>query len=217
MAYKEAVSWRNTGVNSITGTASSGSLTSDAFAIDGIISLGSISTNSTLPTNWQSVSGKLNEQKKAQIKWSVNEYSVFNYSVERSWDARSYTAIGALNSKGDGQHEYNFTDANTDLKTAFYRIKQTDWNGKFTYSPAIKITRQENANNDPSVFPNPFTNGFTVLTNKQENAKLYNAAGKFVRQLTLSSGSSYVSTGIICSGLYYLQFENGKTIMLTKQ
>jgi hypothetical protein len=217
VANKVAGTWLNQGAALVTGTIASGSVRSNAFTSNGIITLGSISTNSTLPANWLSITGKLNEQKKAQIKWSVNEYSVSDYSVERSSDARSYTAIGALNSKGDGQQEYYFTDANTELKTAFYRIKQTDWNGKFTYSPMIKITRQENANNEPSVFPNPFINGFTVLTNKQENAKLYNAAGKLIRQLTLSSGSTYVSTGIICSGLYYLQFENGKTIMLTKQ
>src|SRR5690606_35222460 len=121
--------------------------------------LGSINNLSTLPVSWLQLSGSLNANKQASISWQVNESNVADYQVEKSADARQFTAIGQLNSKGDGSNSYSFTETDLLTANAYYRIKQTDMDGRYAYSPIIRLQGSEAINDKITVFPIPFTTG----------------------------------------------------------
>jgi hypothetical protein len=52
-----------------------------------------------------------------------------------------------------GKNNYRFIDANITDKVLFYRLKQVDIDGRFTYAAIVKINR--NSNIKLSVYPNP--------------------------------------------------------------
>lgn len=81
-----------------------------------------------------------------QLTWSTseeenNEY----YTVERSTDARSWKEMAIVLGAGTTTmvSRYSYTDKNITGSVVYYRIRQTDMNGKIHYS-AIRTVRSEN-------------------------------------------------------------------------
>ncbi|RYY13802.1 MAG: hypothetical protein EOO04_31270 [Chitinophagaceae bacterium] len=78
-----------------------------------------------------------------QLKWTTaSEVSNDYFSVERSNDGSAWTAIGtvkgASNSTTTGH--YAFTDKNANQGVIYYRLKQVDKKGSFSYSEVRKFS-----------------------------------------------------------------------------
>ncbi|KYP14505.1 T9SS type A sorting domain-containing protein [Flavihumibacter sp. CACIAM 22H1] len=217
VAHKTNTHWLNEDATAVSGTIFAGSVTSGTISNWSPFTLGSISSNSTLPLVWISFQGRLTANKNAQLNWSVNEYQVAGYSVEKSTDGRSFKTIAQLQGKGDGTNSYSFLDHSLEEEPVFYKIKQTDQDGRFSYSPAIQLRPFTVSNSQPVVYPNPFNAGFTVTTNKAEKLRLLGSDGKLLQQYQLQAGTNYLPAATLCRGHYLLQFENGKIIQVTKQ
>ncbi|MGN6418640.1 MAG: RCC1 domain-containing protein [Pseudobacter sp.] len=95
-----------------------------------------------LPVTWNLVRGNLNNNRQAVLNWQVTEYNVAKYEIEKSVDATNYKVVGTINSVGDGQHSYNFTEAVALSGSAFYRIRQYDLDGRATYSVVIRLSNK---------------------------------------------------------------------------
>jgi len=66
--------------------------------------------------------------------------------------------LGNIPGAGNSTHTipYTFEDSTPDEGTQYYRLKQTDFEGTFTYSAAIAINFEGSANaNSISISPNP--------------------------------------------------------------
>jgi hypothetical protein len=73
----------------------------------------------------------------------------------------------------------------------YYRIKQTDYDGKFTYSPVKTARVKKNTENLTalvleSVYPNPFSDNFKVNFSLNKSGivtvVLYNSSGQIILQ-----------------------------------
>lgn len=98
-----------------------------------------ISCDQVLPIELLSFTGAC-ENDKAVLRWSTatetnNDY----FTVERSVDSDDWEAIGTVPGAGNSQQvlNYVFNDPYPSLSLQYYRIKQTDLNGAFTYSPVV--------------------------------------------------------------------------------
>jgi hypothetical protein len=83
------------------------------------------------------------------LDWIVaNEYNNKGFGIERSYGSNTgFTPIGFTPSASTSFHaadSYSFTDSLVDLgqRTAFYRLLQTDLDGKIAYSTIISIERE---------------------------------------------------------------------------
>ena len=217
VAHKSGALWLNEGAASLSGTITAGNVTSASLSTWSPFTLGSIHSLSTLPAHWLSISGELTAQKQALISWQVSELNVSSYYVEKSADARQFVTIARLNSKGDGNNSYSFTVPGQPIAGAYYRVKQTDIDGHYTYSPVIRLRITDPAEDGIAVYPVPFTAGFTVTSNKPQKANLINARGQVLQQVRLSAGANYISASGLGSGMYYLTTENGHIHKLVKQ
>ena len=89
------------------------------------------------------------------------------YSVERSKNAVDFKEILEIASIGDSNElqEYAVFDERPYQGLSYYRLKQTDFDGTFTYSDIVSVTMK---NNDDllilSVFPNPTDGKILNLT-----------------------------------------------------
>ncbi len=167
-----------------------------------------------LPLNWLSVNGVLNTQSKAVINWKVSENNVMKYEIEKSTGGNSFESIATITSKGDGENQYSYMDKQVLRGTGLYRIKQTDFDGRFTYSTVMKLYSDENTT--LTVYPTKFTQSFTVVTPTAQSAALVNMQGQVVKSIKLESGSNYVPVGEISTGVYVLKTADGKSQKIIK-
>lgn len=147
-----------------------------------------------------------------QLNWStVNEINNDYFSIERSSDNKNFTGIGTVYSQqaaGDGQQQYSFTDDHPLTGTSYYRLKQVDKDGKFTYSKIIPASFIiQNSSFKIIIKPNPSKDGkFTVdlgTARNNINLRITDNTGREVYHQTMSSSQTIDVTGLK-SGLYFV-------------
>ncbi len=172
-----------------------------------------------LPLRWLSIEGNLNNQKQAVLRWIVQESNVSNYEVQKSVDNVQWNTMATINSKGTGSNDYAFTD-NTPLQTTtYFRIKQTDVDGRLGYSTIVKLNFNKSAFS-VNVYPNPVKDmiNISVGTNLiNTTVRLYNATSKLVQTKLLTTGFSQISLQNYPTGIYLLKFDNGETQTIIKE
>ncbi len=143
------------------------------------------------------------------------------FTLERSSDAKTFKPIGQVDGAGNSTQNitYAFEDQNPLKGLNYYRLKQTDFNGEFTYSPTIMVhNRAENETLSVVLFPVPVENGilysnFTLPNlNNPVNIQLRDSYGRLIMQRsvdpnTLSETYNLLQNTVIGKGIYILQVE----------
>ncbi len=140
-----------------------------------------------VPVEWLYVAAE-NRGKLNVVSWATgNEVNVSHFEVERSLNtANNFVKIGEnvdSNSPSEGA-EYNIEDLDlTFAGVYYYRIKQIDFNGEYSYSDVVSV-RVEKSKNDIAIYPNPAVDEVNVaiaLDEAQEvEMDLYDAKGSLV-------------------------------------
>jgi hypothetical protein len=142
------------------------------------------------------------------INWTTStETNNKGFYIEQSNNARNWKNIGfvagATNSYID--QNYSFTD-NNPFDVTYYRIRQTDIDGKNSYTKTVKVDR-----NDKSTFtlsPNPTKDNINIKLTKVSNnstAIIYNTIGKIVLQDRFSGNSRNINLSSLAKGIYYIK------------
>ncbi len=138
------------------------------------------SVSSLLPVKLVDFSGKL-VNSNTQLNWTTEmEENSKSFTIEKSNDNHSFTAIGTINAAGNtnlSQH-YSFIDKNAVAGVNYYRLKTTDIDGSFEYSKTIQVQ----VNSTPgaaNVYPNPCKSSLTVNHPAMRDAQImiYNVSG----------------------------------------
>lgn len=188
--------------------------------ISSFSSFGYLSTtdDSALPVTLAYFKGHKNENA-VLLEWATSaEFSNSGFEIQRSTDARNWEKLGFVTSAGEGDRSgtplsYRFTDHNPLDGNNYYRLKQTDLNGEFEYSPVIVMNFRLNIN--LSVFPNPVLTGELTLDapgKVVEEAKVYNLTGVRMNVSMLEGRRLNVST--LPAGQYLLRvvFKSGEVV-----
>ncbi len=138
-----------------------------------------------------------------------NEY----FTLEHSKDAVNFRQIARVASKGNGsvQLNYDYTDAKSLAKTHYYRLKQTDRDGRSTYAPNIvRIDVADQSNY--AVYPNPAINNLNVnvlADNEIVTYQLFNAVGQLVWEKTENSNLGLtIDLSNLAKGVYVLTMKS---------
>jgi len=181
-----------------------------------------------LPINLVKFEGVLKADKKVMLFWSTaSETNNDYFTIERSTDCIVFDQITTVKGAGNSNSylTYNYLDDVSGVESNFvyYRLKQTDYDGKFSYSEPIIIKLENEVNNGfqlLSYYPNPFVNyvniNFEVSTDCNLRLDLYNSQGVLVltrfvdaqkgfNNYIFSMGTSYPN------GYYLLEFTSGNT------
>ncbi len=90
------------------------------------------------------------------LQWRTSAEINSNYfEIEKSTDGRSFKTAGKVKAGGNSTtpHNYSFTDFSPSGGEAYYRLKQIDLSGNFSYSNTISIT--QSPSHQISIYPNP--------------------------------------------------------------
>lgn len=112
-----------------------------------------------LPITLQSFSGLLKDDH-SLLEWTTaSEMNTKSFKIERSFDGEKYDEIGEVTAAGmsNQRKDYTFTDKQVALEKNYYRLKQVDLDGRFTFSNVVLI-RNDKKQNNIVVATNPFDN-----------------------------------------------------------
>ena len=217
VAHKRSGGWQNEG-GAATGTTSAGAVTSNAISSWSPFTIGALSF--PLPVRWLNVSGSLDAGGKATLRWQVAEENVSSYEVQKSDNGRSFQPLAVVNGLGSGVHSYLFTEDAVLEGQAYYRILQQDADGRTGYSAVVTLRNNDGKGATLSLYPNPASNSarLSVPANLVgTKARLYNSAGKLVRQYSLTAPVQELDLTALPQGTYLLKAEGGQTLKLLKQ
>lgn len=211
--------WRDMGNASMTGNPSTGTVLASMNSSTYLVyTLGSVGTSNVLPIELSRFDAQL-DNGIVKVEWeTMSEINNDFFSVERSTDGVDYELIGKVKGAGNstGRLTYNFNDENPLSGTSFYRLKQTDFDGKFEYFDPVSIKMKGIAADFKleSVGPNPFIDHITfeyrLASEKKLVFQLYTIGGGLVGQKENNSSSGttrfeFTDVGDLPAGMYIIK------------
>jgi hypothetical protein len=204
------VRWEDRGSNAglITGTAAEGTITSAAaVSVFGAFALGTSTDNNPLPIELLSFEGEAMGDF-VLLNWeTASERDNDFFSVQRSGDGVEFASIGTIKGAGTSSEllAYAFHDTSPLNGMVYYRLKQTDFDGKTAYSKVIRIISESSASF--VVYPNPVRNG-KLFTTHSASYSVFNSVGQ---KLVTAQGTKEIDVSTLAPGIYLLRSENGET------
>jgi hypothetical protein len=116
----------------------------------------------TVPLTWISFSGLLTNRNETELHWrTATEVNNDHFDIERSLDGSTFIKLGSVASKSINSSstfalDYAYTDDVNGMKgVIYYRLKQVDKDGTYTYSSVISVRKKDKNIETIQVFPNP--------------------------------------------------------------
>lgn len=173
-----------------------------------------VGATTLLPVTWLSMDAIAMPDGTVDVSWAtVSEQDSDHFTVERSPDARQFEDLGTIQAGGSmtAQH-YWFNDPTPLQGSSYYRVRQTDGSGAWTYSN-IDAVRIDHLLNEFIVAPNPIE-GDVVLSFTDRCASsllltLHDASGRLIQSRTFPTvvGANVVRmpAADLESGVYFLR------------
>jgi hypothetical protein len=157
------------------------------------------------------------EKGNVQVKWSTATETDNNYfTVERTEGQKDWVAIQTVAGAADPAqtHSYSIRDELPVEAVSYYRLGQTDFDGKETFSKVVEVRKCEN-NQAGNIFlyPNPSTGNFTLIfsgKNKPVSSmEIFNALGQKI--LGYSGLETQFDLSAYAKGVYFVRVHQGTT------
>ncbi len=155
------------------------------------------------------------------IAWSTaSENNNDYFTIEQSTDAANWVIIKTVDGAGNSSSilNYSFTDSITSAAISYFRLKQTDFDGKSKYSKVITIKNcKENlVPNSLVIYPNPAIGIINFLFNgdirQVRSIEVFNALGE--RVYYSGRYQSFIDLTNKSAGVYFVHFHlQTKTII----
>lgn len=176
-----------------------------------------------VPVKWISFTAAKEKNNDVKIDWSVNEIGVSYYVVERSVNGDNYTTLAKVDANiVSSINTYSFIDTKTTAGKLFYRIKQVDRDGHYSYS-SVAIVIIADGKNNFVVYPNPAKSKVNIFCNSNStklNIQLFDAVGKLVLSTVKTNATKGSTINLdlqnISKGIYNLCINNSGEIETQK-
>ena len=187
-----------------------------------------------LPVVWMDIWGE-NRDQENYIEWSVSsETNVSHYEVERSvFDINEFSQIDIVDPLEENTlvKTYSFNDRNIFAAgNYYYRIKQVDLDGRYSYSDVIAINVESDSSEkyNINIYPNPVINELSVnlysgLSINELRVDVLDTRGQEVSNHNISHNN--MASGInnfklnlseLAGGVYMIRFNIDHEIIMKK-
>ena len=157
---------------------------------------------------------------KIDVNWTTaSEINNDYFTVEKSADGSDFIPAATVDGAGNTtvMHNYFYPDYNPIHGVSYYRLKQTDFDGQFTYSPVVTVIYSDGHSfNIISAFTNGNTSLNVLFTDgRQEkcSVQLYNILGAmlFEEEISAIKGMNKKEFQIpgLKQGIYFVTLTNG--------
>ena len=161
------------------------------------------------------------EEKQVLLDWrTASETDNLGWDIERSADGRQWQGIGFRAGKGTTSvaQSYTFTDEQPSPGQNYYRLRQSDHNGQYEYSPVVQVMMRASEEQTGAFFPNPARPGLVSLQYDAEkegdlHVSVFDALGRLmIRQnQTVAAARNLLQFDFspLSSGTYTVLLDNG--------
>lgn len=216
----------NTGVDLGGGACS---ITGTGFTSYSPQSPGSSSSSNPLPIELFSFKA-IQEDEQTVLLWiTASETNNDFFTLEKSVDGVNFIPISIVNGVGTSNclNTYSVSDNSENSQIVYYRLKQTDFDGAYTYSNiiAVEATHKKESEISLSIYPNPahgsegvFINILDVELNEIIDIQIVDLTGRIVEYGRVMSNSDNVQHYVnfnsqLAAGTYFVKFAiNNRTI-----
>lgn len=162
---------------------------------------------------------------KVALRWTTaTELNNDFFTVERSWNGTEWQTVDYVTGAGNSSYELNYsTWDNTPFNgVSYYRLKQTDFDGQFSYSDIVPVNLESDISAAIKAYPNPSDGLVTIegLAADLDALFITDLSGRVVTQSVqlMRNGSSEMQLDLrgLDTGLYLLHF-NSSTIKVSKR
>lgn len=166
------------------------------------------------------------------VSWiTASEVNNKGFEVESSTDAVNFKFVGFVKGAGNSQSakNYNLTDVNAINNNAgnviYYRLKQLDVNGKYSYSNIVAVNKNVTAHDVVSVYPNPFNSTyqlvFTTIADEDALIETVDIQGKVLhsKNVALTNGINKVmmnESADLKAGVYFVRVTLNNKVIVQK-
>jgi autotransporter-associated beta strand protein len=174
---------------------------------------------STLPVTWLSFTGR-SVANGVELNWSTaTEQHNAHFDVERSADAMVFHKIGRVNAAINPRirNDYRYMDQTPLAGRSFYRLKQVDLDGKFSYSSIIQINGVVLQGFKAWVLPGTHQLNLQVpqTVRSASTLQVYDASGRLVASKQVLAGLNQIDLNKESGGVYYVRVQQGGRMLYT--
>ncbi len=175
-----------------------------------------------LPVSLLSFDAKLKRDNVVHLDWEVSsETNNDFYTIERSSDGSTWNQLMRIDGAGNANSslEYSAIDRDPLKGTSYYRLKQTDLDGRFEY---LQIRSIETNDVKIEFYPNPVDDKLTILGSKDElrDISIYNLSGQEIiigdRDWSQDQGELVIDMSTLKAGIYFLKTRLGVRMIYKK-
>jgi len=180
--------------------------------------------NCTLPLTLLSFKGEAVEEGNL-LQWQTyQEINVSGFQVERSTPKTSWKKIAYLEATGSDldTEDYNFLDELPDQGKNYYRLRQIDQDGRFSYSNLIIISNPRTLKKGVlSVFPNPSHQEMITISLQQSDepgsiVRILDPTGQILIKKQFDHSGTNLDVSSLPSGVYLVCVTTDLESLVTK-
>lgn len=170
-----------------------------SFTAAGTCSYGNSATCSALlPMELTYLSANCSENKLNVFWETASERNNDYFTLEYSLDGINYEEIAKIDGAGSSSTSQNYS-VETSVRKGYLRLKQTDFNGEFSYSETILIHCQLD---EILIYPNPTNGKLNIDGENIDEIFVYNQLGQIVAQY---KELNVIDLSQFSSGIYNLK------------
>jgi len=175
-----------------------------------------VAASNPLPVSLVLFTAEINKSGVTELNWvTSSEINSDFFTIEKSKDGVSFSDLLKVPGSGNSTttHYYHAADTTPYLGYTYYRIKQTDYNGNFTYSEIRAVRKSAMPSETISVFPNPATDVIFIEENSDENVvaiSIFDIHGKLIRMISgdalkpVAPGLIQIDRSTLTAGIYFI-------------
>ena len=150
------------------------------------------------------------ENSNVELFWET--YAEINnerFEIERSYRNDVFERVGVVDgaTNSNSLQTYTFEDQLPDIGTYYYRIKQVDLDGKFSFSETRSITFVKE--NQLIAYPNPAEARINISTANSGKFRIVDVSGKVVKEVFVQDDATTVDVSELDAGIYILVNSEG--------
>ncbi|HEY5969338.1 MAG TPA: T9SS type A sorting domain-containing protein [Chitinophagaceae bacterium] len=173
-----------------------------------------------LPLTWLSFTATVQNNSQSLLQWSTaHEQNTKDFYLQHSADGINWITIGSIPAAGNSNstRHYNYIHTNPVKGLNYYRIKQTDVDSRYSYSP-VRMLSFTRALQPFTILGNPITNDvLTLQVNMASSLAFYTADGKLLWQKQVNAGTRSIDVSSYAKGTYLLKtITTTQTVMIHK-
>ncbi|MFT3825441.1 MAG: T9SS type A sorting domain-containing protein [Chitinophagaceae bacterium] len=174
----------------------------------------------TLPITGLQFTAKRISSNQVRLEWkTVQEFNNLGFGIERKLEnEHDFSTIGFVQSLATGGYSnqplsYATTDVNNYNGKTYYRLKQQDIDGQFSYSVVRMITADNGNAVTLKAWPIPARGGFYVKADgiEKDILQFFDISGKLVHQLNIA-GNTQQQVNQLSAGIYIMRLASQKDV-----